>query len=292
MHIDSREAARAEIQKSVPSDLWVANESVIENLGNQIQQHSVSSHPAIAALESGDFDEDALKQIHLEYRHAIVQIFTDALLMAQYQCRQLEPRLTSGQKMFSRFLLTFNILDEFGFTPSVSQVDSYSGDPNKAHYPLYERVLDDLAISNDERGSYVPSQQANELRKFLELSYENLSDVVSLLMVAEEVVVLFSAPLRENVKAIGTDVSTGYYWCHGTSSDTQAQADDDTHSLDLKYVLAQSLVPGEHERVSSLCKAYCDLWTEFWDLQMEHLSVSSARSLEPSLRTIHERSVR
>lgn len=277
-NVDSRAAVRAEIKSSVPDVVWSGNDRFIESLYKQIRQHPISHHPAIAALKSSAFDEKALKEIHLEYRHAIVQIFTDALLMAQYQCRQLEPKLASGQKMFSRFLLTFNVLDEFGFTPAASDDSSYAGDPNKAHYPLYERVLDNLGISNEARESYIPSPSANQLRKCLELSYDSLSEVVALLMVAEEIVVLFSAPLRENVKTIGTDISSGYYYCHGTSSDTEAQADDDTHALDLKYVLAQSLSAEEYERVSRLCIEYCDLWVTFWNLQQRHLLVASVDS--------------
>ena len=273
--VDARKAARDEIKRSVPSNVWLQNDEYIEQLYQQIRQHPISNHPAIAALNSSTFGEKALKEIHLEYRHAIVQIFTDALLMAQYQCRQLEPRLVSGQKMFSRFLLTFNVLDEFGFTPDGSPDGSYTGDPNNAHYPLYEKVLSDLGISHEMRENHLPSQVSNQLRECLELSYNDLSDVVALLMVAEEVVVLFSAPLRENVKALGTDIGSGYYYCHGTSSDTQAQADDDTHALDLKYVLAQSLRHEEYERVSKLCVKYCDLWVAFWDLQLNHLLVAN-----------------
>ncbi len=50
---------------------------------------------------------NSLNKNHLEYRHAIVQIFTDALLMAQFQTKQLEPKLHSGAKMFSTCFIKF-----------------------------------------------------------------------------------------------------------------------------------------------------------------------------------------
>ena len=78
-------------------------------------KHPVSHHPAIETLNNGEINKENLKRIHLEYRHAIVQTFTDALLMAQYQTKQLEPRLHAGAKMFPRCLLSLNIFDEFGF---------------------------------------------------------------------------------------------------------------------------------------------------------------------------------
>ena len=44
--------------------------------------------------------------------------------MAQYQTKQLEPRLHAGAKMFPRFLLSLNIFDEFGFRPGADR-DGY-----------------------------------------------------------------------------------------------------------------------------------------------------------------------
>lgn len=273
----SRQIARELMRHSIPDALWSKNQEFIFRVQNMILCHPISMHPAISLLNQATFEKAATCRIHLEYRHAIVQEFTDALLMAQYQCRQLEPRLQAGQKMAARFLLTFNVLDEFGFrfNASTREPDGYCGTPYQAHYPLYELVLDELGMSSIERSEYVPSPIAHQLLQHLRSSYENLSAVTSLLAVAERVVVLFSAPMRQNAKASGVRTTTGYYLCHGESSDTQADADDDVHESDLWHVLTQSLLPQEYEPIESMCREYCDLWVEFWDLQMQNLASKS-----------------
>lgn len=81
------------MKASVPQDAWDMNMSFIETLKQEIRNHAVSRHAAIDTLNGGEFGKDEMKVIHLEYRHAIVQVFTDALLMAQHLSAQLEPRL-------------------------------------------------------------------------------------------------------------------------------------------------------------------------------------------------------
>ena len=221
---NSRQLARMAMKASVSACLWSENESFTADLRDRLKHHPVATHSAIAALNQGTFNRQQMKRIHLDYRHAIVQIFTDALLIAQYQSRMLEPRLKPGSKMYARFLLTLNDLDEFGFHPGQDKYGYYRGNPHNAHYPLFERVLDELGISLDQRQEYIPTKIANQVRKYLENTYNDLSAVTSLLAVAEEEVVLFSAPLRENTRSVGIDVSTGYYVCHGTSDDAQARS--------------------------------------------------------------------
>lgn len=263
-----RQIAKLAIEASVPNYLWSENERFIADLRSRLKHHLVATHPAITTLNQGGFNREQMKRIHLDYRHAIVQIFTDALLIAQQQTRQLEPRLKPGSKMYARFLLTLNDLDEFGFQPGCDDSGYYRGNPHNAHYPLFEQVLDQFGISLAERQDYVPTSIANHVRMYLEHTYNDLCAVTSLLAVAEEEVVLFSAPLRENTKVLGIDVTTGYYVCHGTSDDAQAEADDDTHQDDLWYVLTQAITPSRYDEISRLCHQYCDLWVEFWNAQM------------------------
>ena len=266
----SRRIAISEIEASIPENLWRKNREFVSQLHDKVQQHAISTHPCIKALNEGRFSKAEMQKVHLDYRHAIVQIFTDALLMSQYQCRQLEPMLSPGGKMFPRFLLTLNILDEFGF--QTDGKGEHLGTPHNAHYPLFEKVLFELGISEEDRNTYVPSNASGRLRDFLELSYSRLDAVVALLGVAEEVVVLFSAPLRRNVSSLGIDVSSGYYWCHGGSDDIDSQANDDTHASDLRYILMQALVPENYVYIEGLSLQYCDLWMNFWDCQMEKLT--------------------
>ncbi|MCP5927674.1 hypothetical protein NL327_27860, partial [Klebsiella pneumoniae] len=103
-----------------------------------------------------------------EYRHAIVQIFTDALLKAQFLTKQLEPKLHSGAKMYPRVLLSLNILDEFGFRPGLDKDNYYMGNPEYAHYPLYEDILNDFGITEQDRLTYHPTEIADQVRVFLE----------------------------------------------------------------------------------------------------------------------------
>lgn len=277
-----RQLAIAAIQASVPATVWSENASFVAQLRHRLSQHPIAAHAAIARLCQSRFNREQLQQIHLEYRHAIVQSFTDALLMAQYQTRQLEPRLRPGSKMYARFLLTLNDLDEFGFQPGVDASGYYRGNPHQAHYPLFEQVLTELGISLEDRLAYQPSAIAHRVRQFLEASFGDLSAVASLLAVAEEEVVLFSAPLRENSRAVGLSVQSGYYLCHGTRDDAQANADDDTHEDDLWCVLMQALTPDQHDSITQLCEQYCDLWVEFWDAQMHLLTEAEPAGVELS----------
>ncbi len=268
-----RQVARDLFRDSVSKDLWIKNQQFVAQCRERLQRHPIAEHSAIQALNSGSFGLDAMRKIHLDYRHAIVQIFTDALLMAQVQSRQVEQRLAPGTKMYARFLLTLNTLDEFGFKPGIDQNGYYRGNPLGAHYPLYELVLDEFGISINERSTYTPSPQAERVRTFLENAYGDFASVVALLAVAERVVVIFSAPLRENAKVVGIETGKGYYLNHGASDDAQAEADDDTHEDDLWYVLMQAVSPTEYEKITDICERYCHLWADFWDAQMSVLEL-------------------
>lgn len=264
-----RQSARDLLELTISPKRWDQNRQFVSRLRGHIERHSLAQHSAVQSLEASSFNLDTIRRIHLEYRFAIVQVFTDALLMAQFQTRQLEPGLESGVKMYARFLLTLNTLDEFGFKPGVDISGYYKGNALGAHYPLYERVLDELGISQSERISYQPSIQASRLRDFLERSYKDLSEVVSLLATGEKVVVLFSAPLRENAQTVGVDTTKGYYMNHGSSDDEHSEGNDDTHEDDLWYILMQSLSPDKYEKIESLCNEYCDLWVDFWNVQTQ-----------------------
>lgn len=272
MHIhiaQPRETAVERLKQSITPALWQANEHFVEQLKQQIAQHPLTSNPMIEVLNSGSLSAEAVKTIHLEYRYAIVQIFTDALLMAQYQTRQLEPRLKAGSKMIARFLLTLNILDEFGFQPGVSASGYYQGNPEYAHYPLFESVLDELEISSEVREQYQPSQIAIDVRDYMEQGYAAYADVLALLAVAEQQVILYSPPLRHATRGVGLNVDHGYYYVHGISTDSSSLAADDDHEDDLWYTLIQACTPQDYEHINKICLDYCNLWNRFWQHQYE-----------------------
>lgn len=266
-----RKKALAGMKQSISAELWDKNLNFLTQLRAKIAQHPVSHHPAIETLNNGEISKENLKRIHLEYRHAIVQTFTDALLMAQYQTKQLEPRLHAGAKMFPRFLLSLNIFDEFGFRPGADRDGYYQGNPEYAHYPLFEDVLNDFGVTEEERRSYKPTNIAHQVREFLENSYNDYKAVSALLAVAEEEVILYSPPLRRATSAVGIEVEGGgYYHVHGVSEDETAEAADDDHEEDLWFILMQACTEEDYVHLENLCLEYCDLWEKFWDIQMEN----------------------
>lgn len=276
---DPRKNALDGMKSSISAEVWEKNIAFLNKLRADISSHPVSRHPAIQMLNDGVIDKESLQKIHLEYRHAIVQVFTDALLMAQFQTRQLEPRLESGSKMFPRFLLTLNILDEFGFRPGLDQDGYYSGNPEYAHYPLFEDVLNDFGISETERNAYQPSLIAEKVRTYLENSFNDYKAVAALLAVAEEEVILFSPALRQATHAVGFDVDSGYYYVHGVSHDETAEAADDDHEDDLWFVLAQACTENDYELIAKISFEYCDLWQQFWDKQIADLQYEPYQKL-------------
>lgn len=124
-------------------------------------------------------------------------------------------------------------------------------------------------MTEADRRNYQPSKIADQVRTFLESSYDSYIKVVALLAVAEEEVILFSPPLREATKAVGIDVEGGgYYHVHGVSTDEASEAADDDHEDDLWFALAQAITKDDYESLTTLCVEYCDLWSKFWDKQI------------------------
>ncbi|WP_228326387.1 oxygen-insensitive NAD(P)H nitroreductase [Acinetobacter baumannii] len=78
-----RQKALLGMKNSIPTEQWEENLKFLKQLRARIAELPVCKHPAIEVLNNGLLDKFTLTRIHLEYRHAIVQIFTDALLMAQ-----------------------------------------------------------------------------------------------------------------------------------------------------------------------------------------------------------------
>lgn len=255
------------MKSSLTLDQWESNSIFTSRLKKQIKLHPICKHPIIKILREGMFDIEAVQEIHLEYRHAIVQIFTDTLLMAQAQARQIEPRLPPGSKMAPRFLLTLNTLDEFGFQPGLDQMGYYRGNPRFAHYPLFEKVLDALGVDHQQRAEYVPSAIAKKLNWFLANSFDDYTSMLALLAAAEEQVIIFSPALRQATAATGINVDDGYYHVHGTSDNTDTNAHDDDHEDDLWAALNQACTTGMYEKLEKVTLSYLDLWQAFWTEQ-------------------------
>jgi hypothetical protein len=260
--------AIAALRASVPMDVWQKNTLFVENLHQLIDEHPIARHPAIDMLNHGEVDMPSMRAIHLEYRYAIVQIFTDALLAAQMQARQLEARLRPGSKLAPRFLITLHDLDEFGFRPGMDEEGCYCGNPAYAHDLLFERVLDAYGIDQDRQGNYVPSRVATAVRRCMERSYRSYLDVTLLLATAAQMMSLFASPLRVATQSLGIPVDDGYYAMHGASQGSHIETTSDEHENDLWLVLTQALTPDHYARVQEACLHYCDVWDRFWTYQM------------------------
>jgi hypothetical protein len=280
---DPRQMAQAAIKQSIAPALWTKNEQFVLVLKDRLKIHPVLNHPLLEALTHGRFSQEQLKTIHLDYYHAIVEIFADALMAAQFQARQLEPRLMRGSKMYARFILGLNLLDECGFQPGITAQGNYCGNPDWAHYLLFEQVLDELGIGLTDRMEYVPSPAATALRQGLENSFEDFTAVVSLLAIAEAAIA-FTSSLRSNAQVAGLDVSQGFYQCHGFTSEEETGGHDDLHEDDLWYVLMQALTPDRYDEVAVLCDQYCNLWVTFYDAQMQLLSSIEARHVADDVK--------
>ena len=83
-----RKIAINKLKMTLPTEVWQNNSKHVSELRNELLEHPINNHPIIALLNEGKFNINEMKQIRLEYRHAIVKIFTDALLMTQFQSKQ------------------------------------------------------------------------------------------------------------------------------------------------------------------------------------------------------------
>ena len=82
---------------------------------------------------------------------------------------------------------------------------------------------------------------------------------------------LFSPAMREATKAVGVDVSRGYYMVHGSSDDAETNAFDDDHQNDVLYILVHTAQAQQYAHIYSAGMNFCALWDVFWHKQMERL---------------------
>lgn len=261
----AREHTISLIKQSLSRDIWEENNRKVALLRTKLSQHPLFNHPMQRILSEYKLPLNTVQMIHLEYQHSIVEIFTDALLMTQFQAKQLDDKIFSSVKMYARFLITFNILDEFGFTFQPDQQLS----PIHSHFCLFKDVLADLSLSDKDVINHTYTPESVALRNFLEGAYDNYAKLVLLLAVGEQQVIAFSPPLRKSFENLGIGVNQGYYHVHGVTQDTSIQAADDLHEDDLWVLLIQAFNFYDEQELEQAATKYCDLWQAFWDKMQE-----------------------
>lgn len=261
-----RESARKMLQEMTGHERFSKNTEFILKLRKKISVHSLSKNPTRSFMLRGGFDLEGIKKIHLEYRYAIVQPFTDALCAAQFRSYQLEDKglCPPGGKLVPRFLLNLNCLDEFGFTPTCNDLKYYTGNPKYAHYPLFEEVMKKIGVNPSEYNKFIPSPEAQKAKELLLSSFEKFEEIITLLAVGEIQVILFSNALKVNTIKKGVDVSQGYYQVHGTEALGEINAHDDDHEDDCWAILASAITEDDYKRIETLAMTYLDAWDNFW----------------------------
>ena len=241
---------------------YTKNGQLMENLLLDMREHRLFSHPVFQALKSGDFDKKALQELHLDYR-LIVKQFTDIILITQFKTRELSA-FSDSLFMESRFLITLNIFDELGFWPGDNQ---YLGHPELSHFLLFDKVIEELKVSTEERKAFKNSSEALALHAYLEASVDNLARLLVYLIITEEGAMYYSPAMRASAQQSGVDVSQGYYNVHGDTGDALTEGEDDLHQDDIVRIMQIVITDENYVKFELIFREICDLWAKFWDAQ-------------------------
>jgi len=276
-----RENAVKEMIASVGTEVWDENMRFIKLLISSVKKHKINKHPIVTDLNSCEYSLQEMQTMHMEYR-AIVHIFTDALLMAQYQALKVENVMKPGSKAYARFLLTLNTLDEFGFYYKIGEPCHFQGTPQRSHLILFENLMTKMSITDKDRELFVPSPVTQKLKEYFLEAYDNYPLLLTLLAVAEEIVMTFSPVMRINTGALGIPVEKGYYQVHGVSDDEENDACDDFHQNDLWYILAQGAGGYDKKELMENTIKFINLWEEFWSQDFSQNKIESMRKTAPA----------
>ena len=147
-----------------------------------------------------------------------------------------------------------------------------------SHPLLFDAVLDELGADDAARNSFIASPAARNIRACFENAFADFWSLSAILAVAEEEVMLFSPAMREATKAVGVDISRGYYMIHGSSDDAQTNGFDDDRQNDVLYILVHTAQAQQYAHIYSAGMNFCALWDVFWHKQMERLPMRSHSS--------------
>lgn len=260
---DPRGKGRKAVEETVPAEVWKKNRQFSEKLKALLVKHPLASHPLIEFLENEESSKKVQKIVHLEFGYAFAQIFTDAVVKAMFNCKDLEPRLGPKGKVSARFLWAINLMDEIGYIPS-SDGENYAGNPYAAHYYQYIQVF--MSMGEDEKAilSYKPTDEAKDARRTFENQYSDYAKLATVLAMSESIFDKFAGPWANNVgRSTEVDVSQGYHTIH--VEDDHGDSIDDDHSEDGWTLFCQAITPDRYDEVEEEVRKWLDCWCQFAD---------------------------
>ncbi|OTG81661.1 hypothetical protein [Acinetobacter sp. ANC 4648] len=262
------ENARSEslsfIKESIPKIIWENNTNDIQKLKMLASQHPLFSSPILVRLNAQQLQLEQLKDIHINYFNAIVKIFTDALSMLIYQAHQIEnhknllPSQQFHAKIYARYLLSLNLIDELGFNTYSLELSS----PTKSHLIYFLSLLEKLNINPSSQ--YNVTQEAFDVQNFIQQHLNSYVNLLLILAVTELQVIKYSEALRCNMEKFSPEYTQGYYDCHGIVDHSQKLANDDNHEDDIWALFTQVFETEKYPQFEELLYQYLKVWNDFW----------------------------
>ena len=253
------------IQNSLSPELWRNNACAIGELKQRTASHDLFRHPMLERLKACQLSLEQLKSIHVNYFTAIVKIFTDAQSMLIYQAAALENNANIHKesrisaKVYARYLLSLNLMDELGFnTHNLAQ-----SSPAKSHLIYFLDLMRQLEL--DASQQHKAEAEAHALQEFIQQHMHSYADLLLLLACTELQVIKFSEALRINMQAYDPAFALGYYACHGIADNSsQHLANDDKHEDDIWALLTQCFASEHSQHYKKTQSQYLELWNNFW----------------------------
>ncbi|WP_127958615.1 hypothetical protein [Serratia microhaemolytica] len=260
--LSSRQLGRDSIISTIEKHLYQENRQFANRLIDKVHSHPLMRNSILSKMNSGEFDLQQMRVFHLEFYHAFAQVFTDAVIEALSAAKQLEARLGARAKMFARFLLQINLMDELGFQPGTDCENNYCGQPGLAHYVQFFNTIEQLGMTEQEVKSWLPMSSSVACRATFESTYGDYTQLVALLAVAETVFHDFATPWARSVgKATDIDITEGYHSIH-VESET-GESIEDGHSEDAWILFCQAITPERYDEIELRVDLWLKVWNEF-----------------------------
>lgn len=253
------------VKNSLTLDQWNLHQAQIQLLKQSVEQHALFQHPILNQLQSSTLSLHHLKTIHLNYFVAIVKIFTDALSMLIFDAHTLEKNqniktdMRVKAKVYARYLLSLNLIDELGF----NTLDLALSSPSKAHLTYFLQLLEALSLDTNDLTQTV--SQAHRVSDYIASHFHDYQALLLILAITEQQVIVYSEALSINVAKFDPKFSSGYYECHGVVGCGHSLANDDNHEDDIWMLLTQALDTSRADELSAITHEFLDIWHDFWE---------------------------